>query len=56
MVTLDFFTGSDLRLIHPLVLNYQEEDNRHKKLFIIHKINKELIRVRKRLEEEVFSE
>ena len=52
MANLEYFTGSDLRLIHPLVINYQEESNRHKKLFIIHKINKELIRVRKSLEEQ----
>lgn len=52
MITLDFFTGSDLRIIHPLVLSYQEEDNRNKKLFIIQKISKELLRVKKSLEEE----
>ena len=52
MITLDFFTGSDLRIVHPLVLSYQEEDNRNKKLFIIQKISKELLRVKKSLEEE----
>jgi len=53
MITLDSFDSGDLKIVYPLVFRFQNEDSKRMKLFIIDKIDKELIKVKESLKAEL---
>jgi GDP-D-mannose dehydratase len=53
MFNLESFDGSDLRIIHPLIMRYNDEGSKRMKLFIIEKIDKEIIRVKNKLKDQL---
>jgi GDP-D-mannose dehydratase len=53
MVNLDSFDGGDLKIIHPLIMRFNDEGSKRMKLFIIEKIDKEIIRVKNKLKDQL---
>lgn len=49
MVNLEAFDGSDLKIVHALVMRFHNENSKQKKLFIIEKIDNEVGRVKDKI-------